>query len=226
MKEGPDISLIGSMIGDPARSNMLSALLSGKALTATELATEANITVQTGSVHLSKLVAAGMIMKRKQGRHRYFELTDRVVPVLESIMGLAADMGHLRMQTGPKDEDLRAARVCYDHIAGDRGVQIYDSMVKRKLLFVSGEDVSITDAGRSFVKDIGINLNSKPKSRRPLCLSCLDWSVRRPHLAGGLGAAILTLFENSDWARKDKTGGRVLEITDLGEKELAQLFPL
>ena len=122
MKEGPDIARLGSLIGDPARANILSALMSGKALTATELATEAGVTVQTTSSHLRKLEEADLIKQRKQGRHRYFALADADVgDLLETMMGLAARRGMLRTRTGPKDSDLRKARVCYNHLAGDRG---------------------------------------------------------------------------------------------------------
>ena len=122
MKEGPDIALLGSLIGDPARANILTALMSGKALTATELASEAGVTVQTASSHLKKLQEAQLLRQRKQGRHRYFTLADDDVgSVLEAMMGLAARRGLLRTRTGPRDEALRKARVCYNHLAGRSG---------------------------------------------------------------------------------------------------------
>ena len=122
MKEGPDIAHVAALIGDPARANMLTALLSGKALTATELASEAGVTVQTASSHLAKLGTGGLLRQRKQGRHKYFSLAGAdVAHVLEGLMGLAAGAGHLRTRTGPKDAQLRKARVCYNHLAGDMG---------------------------------------------------------------------------------------------------------
>ena len=127
MKEGPDISRIAALIGDPARANMLTALMSGKALTATELSQEAGITRQTASTHLAKLDEGGLLMPRKQGRHKYFSLaSDDVAHVLEVLMGLAAESGHLRTRTGPRDEELRKARVCYNHLAGHMGILMYD----------------------------------------------------------------------------------------------------
>ena len=151
MKAGPDIALIASLVGDPARANMLTALMSGGALTASELAHEAGVTLQTGSSHLAKLEKGGLITLQKQGRHRYFRLSGPDVPaVLEGLMGLAARAGHLRTRTGPKDPALRRARVCYDHLAGDLGVELFDSLVLRRLL-AQGNQGDRTDAqGRTF----------------------------------------------------------------------------
>ena len=134
MKAGPDISRIAALVGDPARSNMLTALMTGRALTASELAHQAGVTPQTASSHLSKLEAGGLVEQEKQGRHRYFRLSDPdVAAVLEGLEGLAARAGHMRVRTGPKDPALRHARVCYDHLAGDLGVQMLDSLRKQRL---------------------------------------------------------------------------------------------
>ena len=188
MKEGPDIALLGSLIGDPARANILTALMCGKALTATELAIEAGVTVQTTSSHLKKLENAGLLRQRKQGRHRYFALADEDVgSVLESMMGLAAKRGLMRTRTGPKDEALRKARVCYNHLAGELGVELYDSMITKNWLLERNDEVELTVEGAAFVGKFGIDLNDFTKSRRPLCKACLDWSSRRTHLAGSLG---------------------------------------
>ena len=135
MKAGPDIAMVASLVGDPARANMLTALMTGRALTASELAQEAGITPQTASSHLSKLEAGGLVEQEKQGRHRYYRLSDPdVAGVLEGLEGLAARAGHMRVRTGPKDPALRRARVCYDHLAGDLGVQMLDSMKTQRLV--------------------------------------------------------------------------------------------
>ena len=127
--------MVASLVGDPARANMLTALMSGRALTASELAHEAGITPQTASSHLAKLEAGGLIEPEKQGRHRYYRLTDPdVAGVLEGLAGLAARTGHMRVRTGPKDPALRRARICYDHLAGDLGVQMLDSLTQQKLV--------------------------------------------------------------------------------------------
>src|SRR3954469_9470460 len=149
MKTGPDIALGASLVGDPARANMLTALMSGKALTASELAQEAGVTPQTASSHLAQLEAGGLVEPQKQGRHLYYRLSGPdVAGVLEGLMGLAARAGHLRVRTGPKDPALRHARVCYDHLAGDLGVQMLDSMKKQRLVRASKQAIELTHEGR------------------------------------------------------------------------------
>lgn len=224
MKEGPDIALLGSLIGDPARANMLTALMSGKALTASELAAEASVTLQTASTHLSKLQAGGLIHQRKQGRHRYYSLADDDVgSVLESMMGLAAKKGHLRTKTGPNDPALRKARVCYNHLAGELGVQMLDGLLIRKLLVENGDDIELTEDGRIFFTKFGVEVDALKKLRRPLCKSCLDWSARRSHLAGSLGTAILDRIYKLGWARRDD-GTRIVVFTKKGDAEFLATF--
>ena len=226
MKEGPDIAQIGSLIGDPARANMLTALMSGKALTATELAGTAGITLQTASSHLSKLEAGFLISQRKQGRHRYFSLADDEVGLLlESLMGFAADRGFTRHRTGPKDPALRKARVCYNHLAGDYGVRLLDSLVAEEVIAGSGDTLALTEPGREKMAALGIDLSALARSRRPVCRTCLDWSERRSHLAGSLGQALLGLFLDRGWAMREP-GSRAVRFTGNGEKEFARLFPL
>jgi DNA-binding transcriptional ArsR family regulator len=129
MKEGPNLAAVAALLGDPARANMLTALMDGRALTATELAQEAGVSPQTTSGHLSRLEAARLVEVEKQGRHRYFRLSgEDVAEVLEGLMGLAARTGHLRQTPGPKDPALRQARICYDHLAGDMGVWAFDRL--------------------------------------------------------------------------------------------------
>ncbi|UUX49891.1 helix-turn-helix domain-containing protein [Nisaea acidiphila] len=225
MKEGPDIALIGSLIGDPARANMLTTLMSGKALTASELAAEAGITAQTASSHLSKLEGAGLLTQRKQGRHRYFAIADdEVGNLLEAMMGLAAKRGHMRARTGPRDPALRKARVCYNHLAGEFGVRMFDSLAARGLVVEEGEEVSLTDEGEAFVSGLGIDLPALTSLRRPLCKSCLDWSMRRTHLAGALGTALLDRFYDLGWARRVE-GTRIVSFTGDGERRFLEMFP-
>ncbi|GAA0773029.1 ArsR family transcriptional regulator [Roseibium denhamense] len=228
MKDGPDIARIGALIGDPARANILSALLSGKALTASELAAEAGITGQTASSHLKKLMEGGLLAQAKQGRHRYFTLADADVgATLEALMGLAARKGHLRTRTGPKDPAMRAARVCYDHLAGHMAVRMFDSLQSRGFLEVTTEPggLGLTASGEAFVTGFGIDLSDLRSKRRPLCRACLDWSERRDHLAGALGAALLVQFQKHDWVKRE-TGSRVVHISPKGERDLKALFPI
>jgi DNA-binding transcriptional ArsR family regulator len=227
MKAGPDIAMVASLVGDPARSNMLTALMSGRALTATELSQEAGITPQTASSHLSKLEAGGLIEQEKQGRHRYYRLTDPdVAGVLEGLAALAARAGHLRVRTGPKDPALRHARICYDHLAGDLGVQMLDSLRQRKLVRQHRQDIELTAEGERFLeKALQIDAPSLTHPRRPVCKACLDWSERRHHLAGTLGAALMRRFTELNWAARDREpGSRVIQFTRQGEKRFAALF--
>ncbi len=226
MKDGPDIARLGALIGDPARANMLTALMTGQALTASELAHEASVTLQTASAHLSKLEAGGLLRQRKQGRHRYFSLADDDVgQLLEGMMGLAAKKGHLRTRTGPKDPALRHARVCYNHLAGDLGVRLLDSLVARDLARADDETVDMTDNGRLFLADFGIDLAPLEKQRRPLCRPCLDWSNRRSHLAGALGTALLQHFYDKGWAEREP-GSRVVNFSKKGEAAFRRTFCL
>jgi len=227
MKVGPDIAMIAALVGDPARSNMLTALMTGRALTASELAHQAGVTPQTASSHLSKLEAGGLVEQEKQGRHRYFRLSDPdVAAVLEGLEGLAARAGHMRVRTGPKDPALRHARVCYDHLAGDLGVQMLDSMKRQRWLRQRKQDIELTAEGQRFLTDtLQISADALAHPRRPLCRACLDWSERRHHLAGTLGAAILTRFSELKWATRDAApGSRVVNFTRNGEKRFAALF--
>src|SRR3954462_15790594 len=225
MKAGPDITLVASLVGDPARCNMLTALMSGRALTASGLAQEAGVTPQTASSHLAKLEAGGLVEPEKQGRHRYYRLTGPdVAGVLEGLMGLAARAGHLRVRTGPKDPALRHARVCYDHLAGDLGVQMLDALTRRQLVRQDKDEIALTDAGEKFVaKKLQIDIGELAQTRRPLCKSCLDWSARRSHLAGTLGAAILSRLYELKWATR-APGNRIVNFSRNGEKQFAALF--
>ena len=226
MKDGPDIARIAALIGDPARANMLTALMSGKALTATELSQEAGITLQTASSHLAKLDEGGLLMPRKQGRHKYFSLADdEVAYVLEALMGLAAGSGHLRTRTGPRDEELRNARVCYNHLAGHMGIQMYDSFLRQGFLDISADGLTLTKTGASFVRDFGIDLNALTAKKSPLCRECLDWSERRSHLAGSLGRALLTQMENLSWAKRIPEN-RIVRFTKAGQREFDATFQL
>ncbi|WP_417699484.1 ArsR/SmtB family transcription factor [Pseudophaeobacter sp.] len=226
MKEGPDIAQVATLIGDPARANMLTALMSGKALTVSELAQEAGVTIQTASSHLSKLDAGGLLRPRKQGRHKYFSLaSDEVAHVLEGLMGLAAGAGHLRKRTGPKDAELRRARVCYNHLAGDMGTQMFDSLIAQGHLVLEGADLALTQSGLAFVSDFEIDAEALQRARAPLCRECLDWSERRSHLAGSLGRAFLTRFEDLTWAKRDQKT-RIVSFSDPGAVAFHRLFPV
>ena len=214
MKEGPVIASVAALLGDPARANILTALMDGRALTVSELAEAAGVTIQTASGHLAKLDAAKLLTAQKQGRHRYFRLSGPdVAQVLEALMGLAQRSGATRVRTGPRNVAVRAARVCYDLLAGERGVELLSGV--RQHGFIAGqEELVLTDKGRAFFGEFGIDLARLEKGRRPVCRACLDWSERRSHLGGALGTEILFRMLEKGWARRD--AGRVVTFTHEG----------
>jgi DNA-binding transcriptional ArsR family regulator len=223
MKEGPDISQIAALIGNPANANMLMALMAGPALTATELKQEAGLSLSTVSGNLARLEKAGLVSIARQGRHRYFRLADPdVVTALEGLMPVAARAGHMRVRTGPRDPELRRARSCYDHLAGDLAVRMFDRFIDRGLL-AHGEELRLTDAGRRFFGRRGIDVDALAQSRRTLCRCCLDWSERRYHLGGALGVAILDIIVAHGWAAR-VAKSRIVRFSAAGERKLRAWF--
>jgi DNA-binding transcriptional ArsR family regulator len=224
MKEGPDISVVAALIGNPACANMLTALMAGPALTATELSQEAGLTLSTVSGHLTKLEKASLVTIERQGRHRYYRLADPdVATALEALMPLAARAGHLRIRTGPRDPELRRARSCYDHLAGDLAVAMYDRFLERRLMTRRGAELRITEEGRRFFAKSGIDLDEPGQGRRPLCRPCLDWSERRAHLSGILGAAIFDFVLARGWAARERKT-RVVRFSPTGEQKMRAWF--
>lgn len=225
MKHGPDIAKVAAMISDPGRANMLTALLNGAALTASELALEAHVTKQTASSHLAKLVDGGLVAVEAQGRHRYYRLADAdVAGLLETLMGVAARAKAMRTRLGPKEPALRHARICYDHLAGDLGVALFDAFLRNKWMTPGPEKTyALTRLGRIKVATFGVDIEELEAGARPLCRACLDWSVRRHHLAGALGAAILDQVFERRWAQQ-RGASRVLEFTRFGEAGLRRTF--
>ncbi len=224
MKEGPDISRIAALIGNPASANMLMALMAGPALTATELAHEAGVGLPTTSGHLAKLEKAGLVAIERQGRHRYYRLADHdVAMALEGLMPLAERAGHLRTRTGPRDPELRRARSCYDHLAGDLAVRMYDRFIARRLLVRRDDALQVTAEGRAFFARSGFDFAALDHGRRPLCRPCLDWSERRSHLSGTLGAAIFDRVLTRGWAVRE-AGTRVVRFSPDGERRMKAWF--
>lgn len=224
MKEGPDLSRIAALVGDPARANMLSALMNGTALTASELALEGGVGLPTASSHLAKLTEGGLVTVTTQGRHRYYALAGpEVASMLEAISGVAASVGPKRARPGPRDGAMREARVCYDHLAGEKGVALFDHLAGRKLVSMKGEDVTLTGGGRDWFAAFGVDVAALETQRRPLCRACLDWSVRRSHLAGSLGAAALDRMFELNWARREP-GSRVVRFTPTGRSAFEKLI--
>jgi len=224
MREGPDLARIASLVGDPARASMLTALVGGTALTASELALEAGVSLPTASSHLAKLSEGGLLAASSQGRHRYFRLSGpQVAGMLEAIMGVAETVGPKRARPGPKDEAMREARVCYDHLAGAQAVKMLDRFVAEGIVLPDGDRLVLGRNAAPFFAARGIDVAELSGSRRPLCRSCLDWSVRRSHLAGTLGAAILDRVLKQKWARREP-GSRAVRFTPTGRQAFAKAF--
>lgn len=222
--EGPNIVRIGALLGDQARSAVVSALMGGRALTATELADVARVTRQTVSAHLAKLIDAQLITVENQGRHRYFRLADdEVAAMIESLMGVAVRNTAAHVRTGPRALAMRKARVCYDHLAGEISVGIYESLLLHQAIAPCRDGLNLTPSGVRWFNRTGIDVNGVLKQRRNFCRACLDWSERRHHLAGALGAAMLDrIFENG-WAVRERDS-RAVVFNRAGERTLRELF--
>lgn len=212
---------VASLAGDPTRAGMLHALMDGRALTASELARVAGVTPQTASEHLAKMAAADLVRVEKQGRHRYHRLaTPAVAQMLESIMQVASRLDAMRLApTGPRDAALRAARTCYDHLAGHLGVALTDALVTRGHVELTHDAGLVTDAGIALFERIGIDVVSlgvgRGKTTRVPCRPCLDWSERRPHLAGAVGAALCARSFEEHWIRHIESS-RAVTVTQKG----------
>jgi DNA-binding transcriptional ArsR family regulator len=224
MSDGPNIARIAALIGDPARAEMLTALMADRALTATELAGIAGVTKQTVSAHLAKMREAQLIAVEAQGRHRYFRLADRdVARLLESLMGVAFRTGSVRLRSSPREPALRKARVCYDHLAGEIAVWAYEALLARRVFRADVDGFELTRTGAAWFSDFGVDVWKMRNQRRSLCRPCLDWGERRHHLGGALGAALLQRFYALRWG-KPQDGSRVVKFSATGESELRRWF--
>lgn len=224
MSEVLDLAAVAALVGDPARANILCALLDGRALTAGELAYAAHVSPQTASGHLGKLTAAKLIGVVAQGRHRYYRLAgSRVAAMLEGIMNVAADGPRGYQPRWRHDEALRTARTCYDHFAGRLGVGLADALCARGHLALTADGGEVTAAGLAFFDDFGIDVPDLQRQRRAFCKPCLDWSERRPHVAGAVGAALTRRVFDLGWVKRVRDT-RALAITPLGERGLRDVF--
>lgn len=229
MSFGLPLSQMGALVGDPTRANMLTGLLDGRALTATELAWTAGVAPATASEHLAKLVEGGLLAVARQGRHRYFRLaTSDVARMLESmlVVGNRIESVTERRRATPRiDPALREARTCYDHLAGRLGVGLADALVAKGVIRLGDEAGEVSESGRAWLGAFGITLRSEVRTGRILCRPCLDWSERRPHLAGVIGAALCRRCTELGWIRRS-CNGRAITITPEGRHGLAKTFGL
>ena len=222
---------VAALSGDPARAGMLHALMDGRALTASELARAAGVTPQTASGHLLRMTTVGLLSVEKQGRHRYHRLASpSVARMIESIMQVAAELepDRKKFTVGPRDAALRTARTCYDHFAGRLGVALADALVARGHVELTSDAGILTQTGIEFLSGVGIDIQPMlarrtVRSGRVLCRACLDWSERRLHLAGAVGAAICSYSFENGWTRR-LDGTRAVLVTPKGNGIFTEKF--
>ncbi len=216
------LAVVAACAGDPARANMLSTLMDGRAFTAGELASVAGVTPQTASGHLARMTEAGLLTVARQGRHRYYRLASpRVAQMLEGMLVLAGE-ARPPEKFGPRTAAMRLARTCYDHFAGRLGVAIADRLVAAGHVALSDDGGTVTPDGRAFFARIGIALDARPGARR-VCRPCLDWSERRYHLGGALGARIAEAGFALGWVRR-RPRDRAVDITPLGRRMFHEVY--
>ena len=219
-----DFGTMAALIGDPVRANILWALLDGRAYTASELAVTVDTTPQNLSMHLAKLIKADLLTVEIQGRHRYYTFSrPEVAYAVESLAGLLPSKPK---ETAVKeDPPIRACRTCYDHLAGKVGVALTEGMVKQKILDHNGKNFTPTPRGVRWFQEMGIDCEALKEQRRSFARACLDWTERRPHLAGSLGAAILQKMLDDNWVRR-LPNTRAILLTPKGRKALSELLHL
>src|SRR5215469_5395965 len=225
MNTGPLIAEIAGLVGEPARATMLSGLLDGRALTASELAFAARITPQTASTHLAKLTGAGLISAIRDGRHRYFRLASaKVAEMLNGIMAVALENRPRYKSLSRQARELSDARVCYDHLVGRLSVDLANFFNDHEYIIFGDEAAEVTPEGVRFLAEFGIDLTDK-QTRRHLCRSCLDWTERRPHIGGAVGAAIAKRLFDLHWTERIKNS-RAVVVTPAGAAGLWRTFRL
>jgi DNA-binding transcriptional ArsR family regulator len=224
MITGALIAEIAGLVGEPARATMLSALLDGRAFTATELASAARVTPQTASTHLAKLTEAGLVTAIRDGRYRYFRLASpRIAEMLDGIMAVALENRPRYRPLSRQARELSAARICYDHLAGRLSVDLADSLITHEYIVAGDETAEITRAGTRFLTDFGIDLSALSSSRRHFCRLCMDWTERRPHIAGAVGAAITKRCFELGWTERMKHSSAVI-VTASGKRGFRETF--
>jgi DNA-binding transcriptional ArsR family regulator len=220
----PAVAAVAALVGNPARANILIALMDGRALTATELAYVAGVSPQTASEHLARLTQARLLSLTKQGRHSYFRLgSANVARMIESIMVVGADGPQRYRPRWNGDDQLRTARTCYDHIAGRLGVALADALTRGGHVVLSDDGGVVTPAGEKLLGGFGVVVEEARQGRRTFCRPCLDWSERRPHLAGALGAALADRCFDLGWIARVRDS-RALKISAKGERGFAEVF--
>lgn len=224
MQSQPDLSAIAMLIGDPARAAILSALLGGQALPASELAHRAHVTPQTASAHLAKLVEGGLLELNRSGRHRYYRLKNaEVARALEALAIISPAPRPKSQRDSTEYQALCFARTCYDHLAGKLGVALTQALQDKGLLTLHEQAYALTPQGSRWLEDWHIDEDKLHKGRRMFARTCLDWSERRDHLAGALGAAITTRLLEEGWIVRN-AGNRSVRLTETGRSGILREF--
>jgi DNA-binding transcriptional ArsR family regulator len=224
MIRGAIIAEVATLVADPARATIVSALLDGRALTASELAWAARITPQTASAHLGKLTKAGLLCMERNGRHRYFRLASaKVAEMIEGIVAVALEKRPRFRPLSGYEHAISVARICYDHLAGRVSVDLAAALITGEYIVLDDKAGEITAEGARFFTEFGIALPARHSTRRRFCRPCLDWTERRPHIAGALGAAITRRLFDLGWIERMKRGHEVI-VTPLGQRGLQQTF--
>lgn len=224
MADAPYIAEVAALVGDPARANILMALMDGRALTATELAYVAGVTPQTASGHLSRLTEGRLLVVERQGRHRYFRVASPEVARLVEALSLVAVAGPPRHRPASRiDAALREARTCYDHLAGRLGVALADALIASGHVILDRDGGELTAEGAEFLGGFGVDLDAARRRRRMFCRPCLDWSERRPHLAGAVGAALASRCFELGWFERIRDS-RALRLTATGRAGLENVL--
>jgi DNA-binding transcriptional ArsR family regulator len=219
------IASIAELIGEPARSAILIALLDGRSMPAGELALVARVSAQSASGHLSRLVDGGLLAVQSNGRHRYYRIArPEVAHALEALGAISTVSRQSAVPLDPRSRALSAARTCYDHLAGRIAVEITKAMESSKVIRPRGEmDYELGPQGKSWSKTLGLDVDALKRSRRAFARQCLDWTERKPHLAGALGAALCARMLALKWIAR-RPGTRALRITQVGVRELHLRF--
>jgi DNA-binding transcriptional ArsR family regulator len=214
------------LIGDATRASILWNLLDGRAFTATELAIAVETSAQNISMHLGKLLDASLICVEKQGRHKYYRFSNKEIAY--AIEAMANLIPKPEVSIKKKSEEyppVKYCRTCYDHLAGKIGVALADSLLEQKIIIEKNGIFEISAEGEKWFLDFGINLEDAQKQKRIFLKPCLDWSERRNHIAGSIGALLLDKMISEDWLRRNKNS-RAVTITGKGEKELLKFFKI
>jgi len=227
MSAAANLVEVAALVGDTARATMLAALMGGQALTSSELASLARVSRPTASGHLKKLSEARLLAVTVKRRNRYYRIASPLVAtMLEGIKAVAAiDVPPRHQSRSPEDDGIRFARTCYDHLAGQLGVGIADALVAKRHVVLSEEGGELTASGARFLTGLGAALDAKTGSRRIFCRPCLDWSERRYHLAGFVGAEICRCCEAKGWVTRNRHS-RAITITPTGCRGLREAFGL